>query len=85
MQCSCSLPCNGSNNASTSSALRSASVSAVWSFDVGGRKGVVEVWLWVFNGVVALLGCNGAGKAVVLDESEASRASKSGSDMLRDG
>lgn len=81
----CCSPCSGSNNASASSARRSASVSFVWLFDVAGRHGVLEVLLGVLNGVVALLGCKGAGRAgaVAVYGSEASRASKSGSDILR--
>jgi hypothetical protein len=81
-RCSCCSPCNGSNNASASSALRSASMPSVWLLDVGGRNGVLEVLLWVPSGVAALLGCRGTGNAVVVYGSEASRASKSGSDMV---
>lgn len=78
----CCSPCNGSNKASASSALRSASISLVGLFDADGRNCVVEVLVWVSNGVVALLGCNGAGKAVAVYGSEASRASNSGSDII---
>lgn len=79
----CCLPCSGSNNASASSALRSASISFVGLFDVDDQDGMVEVIVWVPNGVAALLGCNGAGKEVAVYGSEASRASNSGSDILR--
>lgn len=44
---------------------------------------MVEVLLWVPIGVATLLGCNGAGKAVAVYGSEASRASNSGSDILK--
>ena len=85
MQCLCCSPCNGSNSASASSTLRSASIFFVWLFDTGGRNGVMEVSPCVPIGVVALLGCNGAGRAVAVYGSEARRASKSGSDILRSG
>ena len=45
----------------------------------------MEVSPCVPIGVVALLGCIGAGRAVAVYGSEARRASKSGSDMLRSG